>query len=33
MSKPTVIKSGKLCKTCGAWIPIESHGTYCKERK
>lgn len=27
--EPTIIKSGKLCKHCGSWIPIERHGTYC----
>ena len=32
-NKPTVVKSGHICKSCGAWIPLESHGTYCKEKK
>lgn len=31
--KPKVIKTGHLCKECGAWIPFESHGTYCPNRK
>lgn len=30
MSKPRVVKSGHLCKSCGAWVGVENHGTYCK---
>ena len=26
---PTIIKSGKLCKHCGSWMPFEKHGTHC----
>ena len=29
-NKPKIIKSGYLCKGCGAWLPFEKCGKYCK---
>ncbi len=32
MSKPKVIKVEPICESCGCWIGVESHGTYCPLR-